>query len=192
MSYVIRKRGASNRNFNRKAEFVAKVRECLERGFRKFDSELRFSLTCAVEDIPIVFVEKGSNAGRACWQRFGDRVVVNLEFNIFHIENYWDDMVEDTIPHEVAHVIDYMIRGRSNHDRKWQYIAYTLGCTGKPTHNYDYVPARKTRVYIYKATCGTEIKLTAVRHGKIQKKGVTYTVRSTGGSINRNCSYRSA
>lgn len=34
---------------------------------------------------------------------------------------------EDTIRHEIAHAIDYIIRGDSAHDRAWQLIAIHLG-----------------------------------------------------------------
>jgi predicted SprT family Zn-dependent metalloprotease len=185
---IFRKRGASTRNFKGKQEFIAKVRECLERGFQKFHSEMRYELAGVPADIPIVFIEKGRNAGCARYQRALNGINVNLEFNIYHIENYWDDMVEDTVPHEVAHVIDYMIRGDSNHDGHWQYIARSLGCTGNRTHNYEVKAARKTQKFIYVATCGSKVAFSKVRHNRVQS-GTVYTLRRTGGKVNRNCVY---
>jgi len=37
------------------------------------------------------------------------------------------DVWIDTILHEIAHAIDYLIRKKSNHDRIWKHIAKTIG-----------------------------------------------------------------
>ncbi len=41
---------------------------------------------------------------------------------------------EDTIRHEFAHAIDYILRGKSNHDMHWQFIAIELGANGNRCH----------------------------------------------------------
>lgn len=40
-------------------------------------------------------------------------------------KNEWQ--LVDTIKHEFAHIVDALIRGRSNHDKDWKAIAETLG-----------------------------------------------------------------
>ena len=40
-------------------------------------------------------------------------------------KNEWQ--LEDTIKHEFAHIVDALIRGKSNHDKNWKEIAETLG-----------------------------------------------------------------
>lgn len=39
--------------------------------------------------------------------------------------------MEDTIRHEIAHAIDYIIRGKSDHSWRWQRIALAVGSNGK-------------------------------------------------------------
>jgi predicted SprT family Zn-dependent metalloprotease len=47
------------------------------------------------------------------------------------------DEVEQTILHEIAHAIDFEIRGTSNHDYTWKRIAYQIGYKGGTTTKID-------------------------------------------------------
>ena len=49
------------------------------------------------------------------------------------IENSQEDFGtwENTMLHEIAHAIDYEIRGKSSHGYQWQSIALAIGCDGK-------------------------------------------------------------
>lgn len=187
MFQIIRKRGASSRNFNRKQEFIQHVRDCLRRGVELHGDRFTKPAAGDVANLPIVFFEKGAVAGWAKYGRMNHLHNINLEFNIAYIENNWDDMVEDTIPHEVAHVIDYLIRGYSNHDKHWERIAKSLGCSGNRTHNYQVQYARRPRTqtkHLYIATCGTEFMASTTRHKRIQQ-GTVYYLKKTGGKIHR-------
>ncbi len=176
MSVVLRKRGAVD-SFPRKAEFIQHVRVCLAKARLKFD---KFNIPDA--QIPVTFVAKGRAAGMAKWaKRFGESVY-NLEFNVDAINKDWDEMVNEVIPHEVAHVVDYVYRGKSNHDRFWSMLCSQLGGNPSRTHTIPVEKARKTTKVQYIASCGTEVWLTTQMHNKVQKGGVRRLTR-TGGLI---------
>lgn len=178
MSTIIRKRGQIFGSFDGKREFIAKVRDCQELARQRFPE---FTLSDA--ELPIVFFAKGSCAGWAKYKRSGSDTIYNIEFNLSNIKNHWNSMVEDTIPHEISHIVDRFINGRSSgHGHPWKRIARVLGCSGDRTHNFTVEKARKTRKYIYTATCGTEIGMSSQRHTKINR-GVVFTVKATGGKI---------
>jgi len=105
----------------------------------------------------------------------------------------WDDMMSDTIPHEVAHLVNYFApHTGNNHDAGWQRVCVTLGGTGRRKCRagmYQLTPGTVIKHYDYVATCGTPVTLKAGRHRKIQKGTTTYTLRATGGQLDRSCKY---
>ena len=179
MPIVLRKRGAFKGDFDRKEEFIENVKECI---FRAIDLFPEFNL--GPSQIPIVFVARGGNAGMARYKRIVSHRtnghIYNLEFNVDAISKDWDDMVNDTIPHEVAHIVDHVINGSmSGHGPRWKAIAQKLGCTGKRTHNVPVARARRTKRWCYVARCGTELWLSTQKHNKIQDGRGFYRVRDS-------------
>jgi predicted SprT family Zn-dependent metalloprotease len=184
---VFRKRGAFQGNFEGRKEFTALVRYCLEQAVEAFPGE-HWDKT-DIDQIPIVYVAAGETAGMCRTKIVGygnfKRYQFNLEFNVQHIKHEWKDMAYDTIPHEVAHLVDTLIRGKSNHDSHWQRIARTLGCSGSRTHNYKSTKrARKTTQHKYIAECGTEIWVSTQMHNKLQN-GSRRRVTATGGALRK-------
>ena len=47
------------------------------------------------------------------------------------------DEVADTILHEIAHAIDFEIRGTTNHDYIWKHVAHQIGYKGGTTTKID-------------------------------------------------------
>lgn len=73
-----------------------------------------------------------------------------IELSIYmleHAEKSLSDWI-DTILHEIAHAIDYSIRGESNHDAHWVRIAKEIGCSGERCGTYKIVAKKK-----YEANC---------------------------------------
>ena len=48
-----------------------------------------------------------------------------------------------TVSHELAHIIDFYFRGKSNHDQIWRKIHSYMGGDGKRTHDIDISDLRK-------------------------------------------------
>lgn len=101
-----------------------------------------------------------------------------LTFNTQMLEdNLIDHLIDDTIPHEIAHLVCYAdpTLGR-NHDRGWKRVCQRLGGSGSRTHNYSVTKARRTRKAIYNIN-GSEVEIGKTVHSKIQK-GAVYHMRS--------------
>jgi predicted SprT family Zn-dependent metalloprotease len=79
----------------------------------------------------------------------GGRKVIGLSKLMSQVRS--DDEVKNTILHEVAHALDFAIRGRSAHDAVWKSIAKEIGCDGKRC--YETNEEIKTQVYKYVAVC---------------------------------------
>lgn len=64
------------------------------------------------------------------------------------------EVIRDTILHEIAHALDYLNRGFSNHDAQWKTIANTIGCVpsfrGKGT---SHLPFSKKELHKWIGTC---------------------------------------
>ena len=99
-----------------------------------------------------------------------------------------DAFVEETIPHEWAHMIVSEVIGRKrniSHGRDWKTICMVLGMKEiTRTHNYnlpkDY-QSRKQERFAYHCKCRT-YNLSKIRHNR-QQKGNTYSCRLCRGVL---------
>ena len=67
-----------------------------------------------------------------------------LRFNQFYLRQELRDMIDDTIPHEVAHWIDWELNHKHGHGDTWR--AIMLAVYGlKPTRCHSYQRAKKVR-----------------------------------------------
>lgn len=181
MAIIFRKRGEYHSYFPRKNEFVQQVRAIQELAREKFPE---FNLSS--HDLPIVFFAKGEMAGQARWGHFNGQRMYNIEFNVEAITKYWDEMYNETIPHEMAHIVDYAIHKKSDHHgTKWKAIARALGCKGNRCHRLELKKARTVKKYVYVATCGTVVSLGKAVHTKVQK-GQTRILTQTNGRLTRD------
>lgn len=99
-------------------------------------------------------------------------------------EKYPEFIMNDTIPHEVAHLVCFYNPSLGkNHDAGWQRVCKDLGGSGSRTHELKLTPARNLRVWQYRDTHGKIRQVTTVRHNKIQKKGMKYRFSDNGGII---------
>ncbi len=174
---ILRQRGIFHGNFEGKAEFIALVRECHANARRLFPA---FKLTD--EELPVVFVWSGRVAGMAKRQKN----VYNLEFNIEAIHRDRTEMVDNTIPHEMAHIVDmYLYGGKSSHGPRWQAIIQALGGSPQRTHDIPLTKARRSRWYIYQASCGARLEI-GPRHHKQVQRGGKLVVKKTGEIISQS------
>lgn len=87
----------------------------------------------------ITYDLKGAVAGRAYG---GSRIELNID--LLNSKHY-DDILERTLPHEIAHIVTYQIwikqggytRACKPHGRQWQYIMNCLGLAANRCHNYE-------------------------------------------------------
>lgn len=122
----------------------------------------------------MTFKIRGGMAGMAHYQ--DQTIDYNLEF----YKKYREDTLFDTIPHEIAHLFNYLMYMAPNeyrkwrvflktHGKEWQRIMLTMGVSPKRCHNYEVTPARVVpRPYLYKCSC-KEWHITENLHKKMQK-----------------------
>jgi SprT protein len=154
-----------------KALVNAKVAECVEKAEAAYG--LRFRT-------PIVrYGVKGGTAGRAKLREW----IIDLN-PILLMENI-DEMVNDTVVHEFAHLVDYKLhpenferrleRGRNGrmrwskrdvHGATWKGIMRTLGVTPTRTHNMDTSSVTRRRQFKWVGSDGSVMMLGPKRHAK--------------------------
>ena len=88
-----RKRNIHRGSFKNKAAFEAHLNKWLEKVRELYGDIPRFDL---------VYFPKGRSAG---WWKYSS-YRHTLEFNVEAIENHFDQMVNETLPHEISHMLD--------------------------------------------------------------------------------------
>ncbi len=162
----------------RKQEIVAKVSTLIE---------VAKSYGFSIPDIHVYFTLKGTAAGRAS-RRVG---VYSMNFNARMMLEEWDHIINDTVPHELAHILCYYnpVLGK-NHDAGWKRICVLLGGSGKSTHNKEVMYA-KGKTYEYTTEHGMVVRLSQTRHNRIQA-GAQYYLMQNGkrDQIHKDCAYK--
>ena len=82
-----------------------------------------------------------------------------LRFNFDLLDRYPREMLDQTVPHEVAHLIArHLHKGRRirSHGREWQAIMQFFGCEPSRCHNMETRSARRTRKYAVACDCPTQ------------------------------------
>lgn len=140
--------------------------------------------------VKIRFDLRGRSAGQAgCRIGMGGKTYDHyIRFNVqmIHSDGF-DHIFNETIPHEIAHVICYMnpSLGR-NHDTGWQRVCLALGGKGARCHEQEVVYANGN-TYTYITTTGHKVNMSQQRHRRVMLGG-SYNVRGKG-EINNTCTW---
>lgn len=103
-------------------------------------------------------------------------------------EETLNDMLNDTVPHELAHIVCFMRPELGkNHDAGWARVCRALGGGGGRTHSMDVVYGKGT-TYEYTTDCGNRVRLNERRHAYVQSGG-TLTYRKGLGRVTKGCAY---
>lgn len=160
-------------------EFKAEVQKQLKAAFDKYNIErhtpAQIQITCDIR-------------GQCCGRAGHKSGKYYLKFNPEAISKYWDEMVKNTIPHEIAHIICYMrpFLGKK-HDSGWKQVCRNLGGNDSRTHSMNLTSAKKVNEYTYKTDSGELVTLKSGRHNKLQRGQVGwYQLKSTGEKITRS------
>lgn len=122
----------------------------------------------------ISFDLTGTTAGKAFLQSLHVQLnAVLLSENIASFES-------DTIPHELAHLIVFHLKGsRGGHGPEWKSAMQRLGVDPSRTHNYDVTNSRTTKV-ISGYTCGCGVLDVSPRLHERIRRGAQVTCRKCG------------
>lgn len=112
-----------------------------------------------------------------------------LRFHPDYIEDHFEEMLSDVVPHEVAHIVGYAApaQGARRHNPNWKRICIELGGTGERCHSMDnsnFAPTKEERIaaydarrpFAYEDEHGRVHYVTAQRH-KAMQEGKTFKRR---------------
>lgn len=124
--------------------------------------------------------------GTAMYDRQAHKATIVLNRDAI-VQNF-KDMIEDTVPHELAHIVCMAnpIYGEG-HNQGWQEVCKRLGGSGGHRYAYgDYdMRIRKRKKYVYTLPLHGSLEVSDVRHKAIQN-GKTYRVISTGERLTKD------
>lgn len=140
----------------------------------------------------VTFDLKGGRAGTAQYSRSGDH---KLRFNRKILMENSEEFLNDTVPHEFAHLVTYALYGTDRdhkgrrkikpHGDEWKRVMRLLGYKPSRCHNFKVEKARTVRRK-YEYSCGCQVhKLTAVRHNKIKSGRSHYLCNRCGKKLER-------
>lgn len=102
--------------------------------------------------MPLVeFNLRGLNAGMACVAENGK--VHRIRINADLLRRYPREMIQHTVPHEVAHLVTYAICGKMDHGREWRRVMKHFGKPPTRCHQMKAQPARRHSKYTYRCDC---------------------------------------
>lgn len=144
--------------------FERHVHDCLIKACDMYDLPSLYPA-----NVTVVYKPKGLAIGTASMRQ--GRCI--LTFSLEAIEKYAVDMVNDTIPHEVAHLVCFKRPDLGkNHDAGWKRVCRSLGGDDSRTHNLEVTPAKQkvTTRYVY-IVDGVEREFGHKHHNLIQRVG---------------------
>ncbi len=159
------------------APITAQQRQVVVNATYQYIALAREKLQRAIADIPVVFNLKGRAAGM--YRSY--QGTQEIRYNPWLFAKYFDDNVQNTIPHEVAHYVSDVLHGIRNirpHGRQWSELMDILGAVPTRKHTYDLsgIPQRNLRRYPYRCAC-RQYELGSQRHRRIQRGQGFYLCR---------------
>lgn len=101
----------------------------------------------------------------------------------------WDHLINDTVPHELAHIICIANGSDRGHGYFWRKTCIELGGSGERCHSEEVVYA-KGKTFVYTTSTGQTYNLSETKHRRVQQQGAVYTFRDNRmGKIDRQCAY---
>jgi SprT protein len=130
----------------------------------------------------IRFDLRGLAAGQA---RFGPGKLTQIRFNPLLLRENPSEFIDQTVPHECAHVLAYCRHGRGirPHGPEWQAIMLHWGAQPERCHRFDVSRSvtRRVREFDYHCDC-REHRLSTIRHRRVLG-GQVYLCRHCAGPL---------
>jgi SprT protein len=108
-----------------------------------------------------------------------------IRFNPFLFDKYWQENMEQTVPHEVSHYLVDLAFGSNlvrPHGKEWKTIMIYLGAKPDTTHCFDVsdIPVRRQRRFLYRCQC-QDHQLSTTRHYRLlRNQKAKYLCRQCG------------
>lgn len=128
-------------------------------------------------DIPkLVYKQIGRTAGRAFLSSW--KIILNPDF----LKNgHLEDMINRTLPHEIAHLVAYKLFGDHGHGRGWKMVMRALGLEPNRCHTYSLEGVRTRSRVKYESrcpVCNDSLLITAYRARQIQAGRIVYCAKT--------------
>ena len=127
--------------------------------------------------------------GRSAGQAGRDRGQWVMRFNRDMMVNQsWDHLINDTVPHELAHIICMANQLDRGHGYLWAMTCRELGGNGERCHT-EAVTYAKGNTYVYTTSTGKTYNVSQVKHRRIQG-GSSYVFKDRSmGRLDKTCAY---
>lgn len=131
----------------------------------------------------LLFDLRGQAAGQAIWRR-PQRPL--LRFNLDIARRHAADFLEQTVAHEVAHLVTAACHRRARpHGAEWRAVMIHLGIA-EPNRCHDYAldesQIRRQRRWAYACACSVH-ELSTTRHNRVQADQARYHCRRCGSPL---------
>jgi SprT protein len=147
------------------SEKLNKLIEACNAQFRGFSfNDVKFSMNGRLT----------STAGRAFLEEG------RLEFSkVLYIQNV-EKFLEDTVPHELAHIVAFRVFGDKGHGVHWKHIMNFLGYDANRCHNYAVQRRSSAKTYSYTCGCKDKIHEVSAQRQAWINKGKRYCCEKCG------------
>jgi SprT protein len=110
-----------------------------------------------------------------------------IRYNPWIFGKYFEENINDTVPHEVAHFIVHEVYGRRSvkpHGQQWQALMASFGADAGVTFDLDLegIPQRRQRTHPYHCGCRLH-ELSSTRHNRIVRGAGSYHCRYCDGQL---------
>lgn len=138
-------------------------------------TKARLMFGVSLNPLTIGYNVKGRVAGWAGCKRCMGQKTFTLRFNPTFLIKDFDDMINDTIPHEVAHLVchENPAYGRQ-HDKGWRSVCLQLGGNGQRCHAYEMGEDALKNYFDYVTDAGHVVQLGPKHHIKLQSGRTTW------------------
>lgn len=125
---------------------------------------------------------RGKAAGQVAWRQGETRIRYNLDM----AERQPEAFIQQTIPHEVAHVVTRLLYPKARpHGPEWRSVMAYLGIT-EPQRCHSFhtanTPSKRQRRWPYRCAC-RDHQLSSTRHNRIQRGQSRYLCRHCGNPL---------
>lgn len=147
---------------------LARVVEVIELAndlYPQMDDRLEYTET--------VFDLRGKAAGMAMYRgphpsKGEDHEICKMRINMEAYAINPDEMMQETIPHEIAHLVCFILTIDKGHGERWKEVCRALGGSGKIHHEMRLTSVRKQKKFLYVNDQGREIHFAQGRHSNLR------------------------
>ena len=163
-------------------EYRADAREQLRKAFEQYGI-----VEPDYREVDIRCDIRGKCVGQAGYKYVLGARKYYLRFNAEAIEKHNDEMVNDTTPHEIAHLVCYIKPELGkNHDSGWKQVCRELGGDDSRTHDMVLTPAKTHNRHEYRLIDGSIGTLGPKQHNRLQRGQARYKHNRTGLKFERS------